>query len=83
MHHQPGNVEINETLEIPLPILEQYCNVIIRGGTMKVNRIPFSMTISHHIKFSTAEVLENQDMDTILKVIKWINKVYGQRGFHI
>ena len=39
-----------------------------------LNCIPFFMTISRHIQFDTAEVLENQDVDTIHKATMWIKR---------
>jgi hypothetical protein len=50
---------------------------------MFVNRLPFFMTISRHIKFGTAEAIKNQQNKTILAAIKQVKSIYMRRGFII
>eukprot|EP00804_Cyclotella_cryptica_P004090 CCRYP_019112-RA/>CCRYP_019112-RA protein AED:0.35 eAED:-0.77 QI:0/-1/0/1/-1/0/1/0/265 len=50
---------------------------------MKVNGIPFLMTISRHIKFSSAGKLENMSELTIISHFKVIMGVYASRGFRV
>ena len=45
---------------IPLTIMEQYRNVTLSADVMKVNHIPFLMTISRHIKFGSAGLKTQQ-----------------------
>jgi septation ring formation regulator EzrA len=45
--------------------------------------VPFFMTISRYIRFSTSESLANQSSKTIIKAIKHVKQVYRQRGFRI
>ena len=50
---------------------------------MFVNKIPFFVTMSHHVKFGTAEMLQNQQSKKILRAIKQVKSVYMKRGFKI
>jgi hypothetical protein len=57
-----------DTTLAPLPpdILERYRNVTLGVDIMFVNRIPFLVTISKHIKLGTVEVLANRSNKTLL-----------------
>lgn len=70
-------------IDVPLPLMKQYQNVTLAGDIMFVNRIPFFVTISHSIRFGTAEMLANRQASTILTAIKQVRNVYAQRGFRI
>jgi hypothetical protein len=50
---------------------------------MYINKIPFFMTMSRHIKFGTGKTLKNQYTKTILAAIKQVKSVYAKRGFQI
>ena len=49
---------------------------------MKVNRMPFLVTISRAIKFGTVAWLKNGKTDTILTRIKDVHSIYIKRGFY-
>jgi hypothetical protein len=70
-------------VDIPATIMTHYKQLILGGDIMFVNKIPFFMTISRHIKFSTAEMLKNQKSATILAAIKQVKSIYMKRGFHL
>ena len=70
-------------VDIPPDIMSQYNNITLCGDIMFVNRIPFFVTISRHIKFSTIEMLQNQQANTILTAIRQVKSVYMKRGFSI
>jgi hypothetical protein len=72
-----------EISPIPLSILERYRVVTLGGDVMKVNGIPFFMSISSALKFGTAELLKNQKMETTLGAIKHILQIYHKRGFRV
>jgi acetolactate synthase regulatory subunit len=63
--------------------MSHYCNVILAGDIMFVNKIPFFLTISQSIKFGTAEMIKDQKAKTILAAIKQVWSVYRKRGFNI
>jgi hypothetical protein len=72
-----------EQLAIPTSILSRYQRVTVTGDIMFVNKLPFFVTISRHIKFSTSEYLENQKTPTIVNAIKHVQQTYAKRGFHV
>ena len=72
-----------EHINIPISIMERYRDVTIAGDVMFVNRIPFFMSISRHIKFGTAEMITTQKADTLMTAIKHVKSAYLQRGFKI
>ena len=72
-----------EQLEIPMSIMSRYQKVTVAGDIMFVNKLPFFVTISRHIKFSTAEFLTNQKTPTIVQAIKRLHQTYIRRGFQI
>ena len=50
---------------------------------MYVNKIPFLMLISQHIRFGTAQHIKNQQGMTIFNGIRVVHQIYLQRGFWI
>ncbi len=70
-------------VNIPISIMERYRDVTIAGDVMFVNRIPFFMSISRHIKFGTAEMITTQKATTLMTAIKHVKSAYLQRGFKI
>lgn len=68
---------------IPYDIIQQYGTVTICVDVMRVNKIPFLVTISQHIHFGMCERLDNLQHATLLAAIQNVWKVYQQRGFKI
>ena len=68
---------------IPPTIMSQYQNVTLCGDVMFVNRIPFLVTTSRHIKFGTVEILKQLNNATITKAIEQVKQVYNKRGFKV
>ena len=79
---KPNTVKLTE-IDIPYDIKELYSDVELSGDIMFINKIPFFISISHKIKFGTAEALKNRKSETILKAIKHIHSIYKRRGFNI
>jgi Reverse transcriptase (RNA-dependent DNA polymerase)/Zinc knuckle len=71
------------TVDIPASLVSRYVDVTVGVDIMFVNKIPFLVSISRHIKFCTAELLQNQQSKTLLTAIKHIKSVYSKRGFNI
>ena len=63
--------------------MSRYQKVVLAGDIMFVNKLPFFMTISRHIKFSTAELLVNRHIETIFSATKRVHQHYLKRGFKI
>ena len=73
-----------EYANIPDSIISRCKTVTVACDIMFVNNLPFLMTISRHIKFSTAELLPNQKTDGIFKAIKRVHQlVFSKRGFTV
>ena len=58
-------------------------NVTVTADIVFVNKVPFFVTISRHIKCSTSEFLENQKTATIVNGIKHVHQRYAKQGFQI
>ncbi|KAL7480429.1 hypothetical protein ACHAW6_006122, partial [Cyclotella cf. meneghiniana] len=72
-----------QSYTIPLHIMSQYKDVTLSADVMKVNGIPFLMTISRHIKFGSAGKLDNMSNTTIISHFKVVLGVYASRGFRV
>jgi len=70
-------------LPFPAVIMDRHKSVTIEADIMKVNGIPFLVSISRAIKFGTVELLANQKMVTVMIAIKNINNLYKRRGFQV
>ena len=79
---QPTGVRI-KSHPIPLQIMQQYKDVTQSADIMKVNGIPFLMTISKHIKFGSAGKLDSMANALILKHFWLVIGVYATRGFRV
>jgi hypothetical protein len=66
---------------IPATILSHYRRVVLCVDVMKVNKMPFLVTISRAIKFGTVAWLKNAKAATILENIKIVRNTYVKRGF--
>jgi Reverse transcriptase (RNA-dependent DNA polymerase) len=72
-----------EYANIPATIMSRYQQVTLAGDIMFVNKLPFFVTISRHIRFSTSEFLKNKKSDTIFQAIKHVHQTYTKRGFKV
>ena len=79
---KPLPVKVNLS-PIPSLILDRYCLVILAINVMKVNKIPFLVTISQSIRFGTSEVLPNMTDSILLDGIISVANIYWRRGFTI
>ena len=68
---------------VPSSILTQYNSIKLAVDIMFIHKMPFFVAISRYIKFSTAELLANQQITTITKAIKHVYQAYIKRGFRI
>jgi hypothetical protein len=66
---------------IPASIMAHNRKIILCADVMKVNKMPFLVSISRAIKFGTVAWLKNAKADSIMKHIKDIHKIYVKRGF--
>jgi hypothetical protein len=68
---------------IPATIMDQYRKITLCVDVMKVNGMPFLVSITRAIKFGTVAWLKNAKADTILSHIRDIRDVYVKRGFSL
>ena len=73
----------NVANNIPMEIMEHYCNITLCIDIMFVNKIPFFLSISRNIRFITGEVLDNRKQATLVKALQRIYSIYRQRGFRV
>ena len=69
------------SVDIPASLMSRCRDVVLAGDVMFVNKIPFFVTISRDIKFSTVKVMKNRKAGTILMAIKQVLNVYKKQGF--
>ena len=82
VRRQPPRVEVEE-VSLPATIQEHYQEVTPACDIMYVNKIPFLISISQHIRFGTAQHVKNQQGTMIFNGIRAIHQVYLQRCFRI
>jgi hypothetical protein len=66
---------------IPATIMAHYRRVVLCVDVMKVNKMPFLVTISRVIKFGRVAWLKNAKAATILENITIVRMTYVKRGF--
>jgi hypothetical protein len=74
-------VRSGDLVPIPATILAHYRKIVLCVDVMKVNKLPFLVTISRAIKFGTVAWLKNAKADTILQQIKTVHNTYIKRRF--
>jgi hypothetical protein len=70
-------------MDIPASIMSHYRDIALVGDIIFVNTIPFFVMISRHMKFGTAEMINNQKSPAILVAIKQVKAIYMRRGFNL
>ena len=68
VRRQPPRVEVTE-VTLPPTIHQHYQEVTLGCDIMFINKIPFLMSISRHLRFSTAQHIKNQQGATIFNGI--------------
>ena len=58
-------------------------DVVLSVDIMFVNKIPFLVTSSHNIRFSTVESLPNHQVGTIATCLKKLTRLHHHQGFRI
>ena len=70
-------------VDVPPEIMDHYQAVTLCADIMFVNSIPFFMSISKHIKFTTSSFIPNHKEPAILLAFKDVYRFYRQRRFKI
>jgi hypothetical protein len=74
-------VRSGDLIPTPATIMAHYRKVVLCVDVMKVNKMPFIVTISRAINFGKVAWLKNAKADTILKQITDVLNIYTNRGF--
>jgi hypothetical protein len=74
---------MTDYIKIPQEIIDLNRNVTITIDVMFVNGLPFLISISHKVKFTTVEYISNKMQPNIVKSIKHIISLYNKHGFNI
>jgi hypothetical protein len=74
-------VTASRLVPIPAIIMEHYRRIVLCIDVMKVNKMPFLVTMTRAIKFGTVAWLKNAKTDTILARITDVRNIYLKRGF--
>ena len=82
MHHTPDAVAIN-VVGIPRKIRNLHKIVTLSMDIFFVNAIPFLLTLSHNLCFTTITHLADRTIKSMYKAFKGIFTYYLQRGFQI
>ncbi|CAJ1950718.1 unnamed protein product [Cylindrotheca closterium] len=68
---------------IPPHIKEHYSDITLAIDILFVNKMPFLVTISRHIKFGTVERLHNRQIPTIKRALQKVIALYSRRNFKV
>ncbi len=72
-----------DIVSIPKEIRELHKEVTLTINIFYVNKIPFFLTLSRVLYFTTVTHLPDRSLDQIFKALKGIFYYYLQRGFHV
>jgi hypothetical protein len=76
------HAEIAE-VTIPSEVMSEHRDIVIGADIMYINKIPFFVTMSRNLKFSTAELMLKQKQETLVDHVKRIQRIYHKRGFRV
>ena len=63
--------------------MDQYKDILLAIDVMFMNKIPFFVTTSWHVRFNTVEMIATQSNKTLMNSIKQVRKLYHAHGFHL
>ena len=79
---KPKQVVI-DYMEIPKSILKSNKNITLSIDIIYVNKIPFIVTISRHVKFTTVKAIQRRTKVKFVECIKNVAVIYTQSGFKV
>ena len=74
---------VKDYVAVPHAIIEENRNITLSVDVMFVNRIPFLTSISRHLKFTTAETLQNSTTSQLVQCVTNVKALYAKRGFNV
>ena len=70
-------------LQVPKGILDLHKEVYLTADIFFVNQVPFLLTYSRHLCFTTVTHLSDRKIQTIVSAYGEVHQLYHRRGFHI
>jgi len=78
------NVHVDMSkINISKELLSKYMDVVLAVDIMFVNKIPYLVSISQHMKFIIVEMIKNQKQATLVVALKQIISTYQKVGFKV
>jgi hypothetical protein len=74
---------VTDYVETPKAILDLNKDVTLTADVMFVDGIPFLVTTSRKIKFTTSEYVPRRTKPILIKSLKKVLNIYHQRGFKV
>ena len=74
---------VTDYVAVPHAIFEENKNFTLSVDVMFVNQIPFLTSISRHLKFTTAETLQNRTTSQLVQCVTNVKALYTKRGFNV
>ena len=74
---------VTDFVNLPPDILCLHKNVVLAADLMFVNNMPFLITTSRSIQFTTTEHLDTKEADSLISGILKVRNLYKQRGFNM
>ena len=72
---------VSDFIEIPHELIEAQRNVTLCIDTMKINSLPFLVTVSRKILYRTAEWVTSHKVPVYRSALKDVFCIYNQVGF--
>ena len=76
-------VVVEDLIPVPKHLINMHKNVTLAVDICFVNKIPFFVTLSRNICFTTATHLSNRTLKTIFKAFRGVFNFYYKHGFRI
>jgi len=74
---------VGNFFHLPPEILSSHKSVWLAADVMYVNKIPFLISVSCNLKFTTVQRIRKRTAAVLLDGLHKIDKIYKQRGFNI
>lgn len=83
--HKKGSPVVSHVVNLPIPcnILKHYSNFEVRADMIFINRIPFFVSISRFISFTTVKILPNLSNKMLFYICRRVVRVYLNHGFSL
>ena len=72
-----------DIVAVPKKILALHKNITLAADLMFINKLPFFISISRKLQFTTSESTPNKTAETLFKSVKKIKDIYNERGFNL